>query len=70
MGTLVAEASNSEDQSTSIDVVPDAPAEGANSEANHVSVVVEPGPPKTIFVDLPDKVPTVVDLPYFSLAGV
>ncbi|KAG8215384.1 apolipo protein O-domain-containing protein [Butyriboletus roseoflavus] len=57
VGTIVAETSQSEDQSTPTDVVPDALAKGANSEANYVPIVVEPEPtpPKTVFADLSEK---------------
>ena len=65
VGTIVAETSHSEDQSTPTDVVLDAPAENANSEANHDSIVAEPEPRKAVFADLPEKV-SFVDLLFFS----
>jgi hypothetical protein len=69
VGTVVAETSVSGDQSTPADVVPDvvpdAPAQSANVEANPVLIVVEPEPPKTVFPDLPEKVPFVDSLSLF-----
>ncbi|KAH0834195.1 hypothetical protein J3R83DRAFT_11507 [Lanmaoa asiatica] len=56
VGTIVVETSHSGDESTPTDVVPDAPsAQSVNTEANHVPIVVEPEPPKTVFIDLPEK---------------
>lgn len=59
VGTVVAETSKSGDQSTLADVVPDVPAQSVNAEVDPVLIVVEPEPPKTVFPDLPEKVPFV-----------
>ena len=53
VGTIAAGTSHSEGQSTSTDLVPDAPAESTNSETNHVLIEVKPEPRKTVFADLP-----------------
>ena len=66
VGTVVAETSNSGDQSSPADVGPDVPAQSATSEANVVPIVAEPEPHKTVFADLPEKVPFVDPL-FFSL---
>ena len=66
VGTVVAETSNSGDQSSPADVGPDVPAQSATSEASVVPIVAEPEPPKTVFADLPEKVPF-VDPFFFSL---
>ena len=66
VGTVVAETSNSGDQSSPADVGLDVPAQSATSEANVVPIVAEPEPHKTVFADLPEKVPFVD--PIFFLA--
>jgi len=59
VGTVVAETSDSGDQSAPADVVPDAPAQTANAEANPVPIVVDPEPLRFVFANLPEKVPFV-----------